>query len=795
MNRYLFSLLLVLPVIVASGRPADWTASWIMHPGAEPQGHAVVLFRKTFDLQQQPDSFIIHVSADNHYRLFINGKYLLRGPARGDAEHWFYETVDIAGHLQPGKNVLAAEVVNWGPGRAPSFISQQTSFLLQGDSASEELADTHAGSWKCFLNTAFYPQPEEGIADSYTHLQRLYTGNPPDSIRGDQYPWGWETPGYDDGHWTPAGFAGRAAGRNTVFAADAVPSGQKLLVPRQTPILKETPMPFNNVRSTIGLTEGNSYIDDMGSLVVPPNDYVIILIDQSHLTMGYPEMIVTAGKDAIIQVRYAESLTADHQSPKGNRNQIDGKYMEGIKDVFVSGGGKNRLFKPTSIRAFRYIQLDIETFDEPLVIDNYYHVECRAPLAKKASFARGDELTGWIMDSGWRTVSLCAQDLLLSDAYYGQEQHAGSARVHNLSLLALSGDDRLTRNALEQFNRARTPDGLIPSVWPHVHPSVHPSSSLNWIDQVYDYMLWNDDREFISGFENGIREVLQVFDKKIQRNGLLEPPGRQYAPDEPMHSQNGEARGVHDDDNTLLSLQYAYTLGHAAALFSWLGNRRLARIYSSRATRINRAVNRNCLNTEGYFTDSPESSRVSPITNIMAILAEAVKGSKALTLMEKLLEPADWHQQLDLFEHLYLFEAMNKAGLSNRFHSQLTEWQLMMDHGLTTFAEVPLEWDEENERSECNPWSSAPVHFLFRLVCGITPLEAGHKKIEINPVFGEYEYIEAVYPHHLGDVIINLIRDDMNLKGEITVPGEMEATLKWGNKSLKLEAGTQAIDL
>jgi hypothetical protein len=61
---------------------------------------------------------------------------------------------------------------------------------------------------------------------------------------------------------------------------------------------------------------------------------------------------------------------------------------------------------------------------------------------------------------GWRTTSLCAQDMLMSDAYYEQMQYTGDSRVHNLSLLTLSGDDRLTRNALIQFDQSRIPEGL-----------------------------------------------------------------------------------------------------------------------------------------------------------------------------------------------------------------------------------------------------------------------------------------------------------------------------------------------
>jgi alpha-L-rhamnosidase len=114
-----------------------WTSQWIMHPTAEPQSHAVILFRKNFELPAKPEKFVVHVSADNHYRLFVNGQYITRGPARGDLSHWFYETLDLAPYLKAGKNSIAAEVVNWGPKRSFTYFSQMTSFILQGDSEAE----------------------------------------------------------------------------------------------------------------------------------------------------------------------------------------------------------------------------------------------------------------------------------------------------------------------------------------------------------------------------------------------------------------------------------------------------------------------------------------------------------------------------------------------------------------------------------------------------------------------------------------------------------------------------------
>jgi hypothetical protein len=75
--------------------------------------------RRTFDLASKPDRFVVHVSADNRYRLYVNGDEVSNGPQRSDVMHWRYETVDIAPKLRAGRNVVAALVWNWGPTRSP----------------------------------------------------------------------------------------------------------------------------------------------------------------------------------------------------------------------------------------------------------------------------------------------------------------------------------------------------------------------------------------------------------------------------------------------------------------------------------------------------------------------------------------------------------------------------------------------------------------------------------------------------------------------------------------------------
>ena len=119
----------------------QWQASWIAVPNAPTQDYGVYLFRKTLDLVIKPASFLVHVSADNRYKLFVNEKQVSLGPARGDIAHWHFETLDIAPFLQAGRNIIAAQVWNEGDERPEAQITFRTGFILQGAtySASERL--------------------------------------------------------------------------------------------------------------------------------------------------------------------------------------------------------------------------------------------------------------------------------------------------------------------------------------------------------------------------------------------------------------------------------------------------------------------------------------------------------------------------------------------------------------------------------------------------------------------------------------------------------------------------------
>src|SRR5215213_1422028 len=139
------------PALIFNGAPE---ASWIAPPRLPAESLVVFHARRTFELASKPARFLVHVSADSRYQLYVNGEQVSSGPQRSDVMHWRYETVDIAPRLRAGANVVAAVVFSWGEHHPVAQHGYRPGFLLQGDGPSEAVANTGAG-WKLYRDSAY----------------------------------------------------------------------------------------------------------------------------------------------------------------------------------------------------------------------------------------------------------------------------------------------------------------------------------------------------------------------------------------------------------------------------------------------------------------------------------------------------------------------------------------------------------------------------------------------------------------------------------------------------------------
>ena len=79
------------------------------------------------------------------------------------------------------------------------------------------------------------------------------------------------------------------------------------------------------------------------------------------------------------------------------------------KDVFLPDGGLLRTFRPLWWRTWRYIELTVETKDEPLTINDLRATFAAYPFEFKAKFeAPAAPEIAKILEVGWRTARLAS---------------------------------------------------------------------------------------------------------------------------------------------------------------------------------------------------------------------------------------------------------------------------------------------------------------------------------------------------------------------------------------------------
>jgi hypothetical protein len=337
------------PPKVFEGAPA---ALWVFPPGVSGNEFGVFHFRRTFELDAAPSTFLVHVSADNRYRLFVNGEQVSSGPQRSDLMHWRYESVDLAPRLRAGRNVIAALVWNWGTERPVAQFSRQTAFLLQGNSPREAIINS-GPEWKVLRNEGYAPIPVAGNT-----VGGYYASPPGEALDARRYPWGWERPDFGEQGWAAvAAGEGFRARRTQPRASNPFgEAGGWQLLPRSIPVMEEAPVRFARVRRTEGIAPSDGFITGKDALVIPPKTRAVVLLDQGHLTNAFAVLETSGGAGSVVALVYAEALK-DAKGNKGNRNEIDGKTIVGVRDEFRPDGGARLSDKTNFFHTNKYLKL------------------------------------------------------------------------------------------------------------------------------------------------------------------------------------------------------------------------------------------------------------------------------------------------------------------------------------------------------------------------------------------------------------------------------------------------------
>lgn len=173
----------------------SWSAEWVWSPAETAAPNSFYYFRQEFEADA--DEVTVHVTADTHYRLFVDGERAGRGPPDGLPFHKYYDTHRVALDDRDGPHCIGV-LVNYHDRMAGT----RGGLLLEVDADGATTGDAEAGATLAATDDTWrVTGPDAWRRD--THYYRPNRHFPYQEWRDlRRVPEGWSEAGFDDAGWT-----------------------------------------------------------------------------------------------------------------------------------------------------------------------------------------------------------------------------------------------------------------------------------------------------------------------------------------------------------------------------------------------------------------------------------------------------------------------------------------------------------------------------------------------------------------------------------------------------------------
>jgi hypothetical protein len=713
----------------------------------------IVYFRRTFSVGSE-HSLKVHISASTRYKLYVNGNYVINGPCRGDNITQYYDTLELGDYLVQGENIIAIKVISYPPREArtekyfgPIWAMSNAAgacLLVEGfitDSSGNNVEDISTGRSKWLAHV-------DNSTDWRFFMHTEWIGSM-EIVDGSKNPHGWINAKNPKGNWLEAAIKLTAESRDKVFGAFPV-------FP-----LHERPIPYMYLEEkdfvgTMPLRDSDNYeiIFENGKALLKPTTKYTLELNAGALTCGYFRIRVSGGSGAKIVIVYAECYAEENPGKiylkKGIRDDWQNYRILGHEDVYYPSGGVD-IYEPFWLRTFRFIRIEIETSDDQMTLYMPNYIETGYPLEEKSWIRTDQEWTGKIWEISKRTLKLCMFETYMDCPYYEQLQYIMDTRTQILFTYMLSGDTRLAKRTISDFNASVMSMGLMQARYPSEYPHIIPGFSLYWICMLEDYYWQTGDISILKRYRSVIDGILDWFDRKTGDLGLVENLGYWELVDwviEWSHLQGVPAATL-EGPSTIQNLHYVYGLQVAARINRLVGRPGLANEYETRAENLSRLAEKLCWSESiGMYREGPSYEEYTQHAQIWAVLTGLAKGEKATKIMAKAITEPDV-LQCSFAMQFYLFRALDEAKLYHETEDLWQIWKELLDLRLTTIFEAPA-----MPRSDCHAWGALPLYEFTTRFLGVRPLAPGWEEILIEPKAFFIKEIQGVVHTPKGDVMI-----------------------------------------
>ena len=758
----------------------NWRGKWIYYYAKESLSFDFLnswrRFRKTFIIPAKIiEKAEIKISGETRFKLWINGTYVSRGPAKGYPEFQPYDKIDIKKYLLPGKNSIAVLLHVAGISTTSSIWRARAGIIIDGEITfsdnSIQRIETD-GTWKGSFDPARSREGER--LSNHLFFQEIYSAKEDNPS--------WILPEFNDKKWPQADVLGPAG----------IPPWNNM-EERGTPVLSESIVSFktasnfsagknhvawkNNSKLRdvfVGekrkavkegkIKYGRDHSGNVTSLEVErsgKDGFYSVVLDLGKISVGSPRLKIKAFSGEYIDLYYSvRSPSEPFYIFKDSEHFSSAHFF----DRYICKNGEQE-FEPFHFKGVRYLTLVFRNVKKPLKIEQIDFNFIAYPVKERGRFECNDKELNNIWKTGEWTLRCCMLDSYVDCPDREQGQWMGDALVEEEVNFYSFADRPLMRRMLRQCTQSQLPNGLMYGVFPtEQHKFILPDYNFTWLLAAERFHDYTGDVEILREIFPAAVKNFEWFENNLNKEyGLLGKPEGYWLF---IDWTNIDGMGICASYN----LWYLMALRCMQRICKLAG--KSPAVYAKREKKVEKALlkmfyaRKKGLWYEAFDLNKKKRVQVSQHANTLACLAGLPIGTGAKNVIKDsfLKKPEKKLPRASSYFANYVLQALFKIGEEELAVKLIKDgWGGMIKRGATTFWEI---WGALDQPwSICHAWSAHPTMLLSKHVLGIKRTGVNWSEFEFKP-----ENIKGVtnatgiVPTEHGDISVSWTREGKKLK-------------------------------
>ncbi len=458
---------------------------------ADPLSNAHILFRRHFVIAALPETAVMRITADDYYKLTINGIFVGQGPAPGYPTSYRYNVIDVLPYLRTGENVIAVHTYYQG------LINR---VWVSGD--------YRHGLWCDLTCDGQRILESDGTFLTHRHTGYRATGKAGydtqflESLDSRAAETGFAAPDFDDSDWEPA-----VIREHTDY----------VLLEQETKMLA-----FESISPVLCETRGN-----------------VLFVDFGRTYVGYLTAVAHGRSGDTVEIRCGQERNEDGTVRHKLRANCD--YVE---DWILSGGRDTLDW--FDFKSFRYAELVVpegaEVTDIRLIARHYPF-----QLAAKLSPAyESDPDLRRIWELCVHTLQYGVQEVIQDCMEREKGFYVGDGCYTAYAHMLLTGDDTIVRKLIDDAFRSTfiTP-GMVTCLDCAMMQEI-----AEYPLMLLSLMLWHaqytGDLAYLASHYTDACALLDVYRRDYEQDGLLSHLDKWCVVEWPKNFQDGYAIDIRE---------------------------------------------------------------------------------------------------------------------------------------------------------------------------------------------------------------------------------------------------------